>query len=57
MASKALVSLFPGASAGAGFNSVDWSLVGPLTLFFWLGLMFTGGASGSTSGGVPGLIG
>ncbi|MCA9862594.1 MAG: Trk family potassium uptake protein [Thermomicrobiales bacterium] len=52
-ASKALVSLFQSASArSAGFNSVDWSLVNPLTLFFWLGLMFVGGASGSTSGGV-----
>jgi trk system potassium uptake protein len=51
--SKALVSLFQSASArSAGFNSVDWSLVNPLTLFFWLGLMFIGGASGSTSGGV-----
>ncbi|MDQ2653071.1 MAG: Trk family potassium uptake protein [Chloroflexota bacterium] len=53
VASKALVSLFQSASArSAGFNSVDWSLVNPLTLFFWLGLMFIGGASGSTSGGV-----
>jgi trk system potassium uptake protein TrkH len=53
IASKALVSLFQSASArSAGFNSVEWSLVNPLTLFFWLGLMFIGGASGSTSGGV-----
>ena len=51
--SKVLVSLFQSASArSAGFNSIDWSLVNPLTLFFWLGLMFIGGASGSTSGGV-----
>jgi len=51
--SKPLVSLFQSASArSAGFNSVEWSLVNPLTLFFWLGLMFIGGASGSTSGGV-----
>jgi trk system potassium uptake protein TrkH len=50
---KVLVSLFQSASArSAGFNSVEWSLVNPLTLFFWLGLMFIGGASGSTSGGV-----
>ncbi|MBA3449675.1 MAG: hypothetical protein H0T18_00515, partial [Chloroflexia bacterium] len=34
------------------FTSIDWSLANPLTLFFWLGLMFAGGASGSTSGGV-----
>jgi trk system potassium uptake protein TrkH len=53
VASKGLVSLFQSASArSAGFNSVEWSLVNPLTLFFWLGLMFIGGASGSTSGGV-----
>lgn len=50
---KVLVSLFQSASArSAGFNSINWSLVNPLTLFFWLGLMFIGGASGSTSGGV-----
>ncbi|MCA9880251.1 MAG: hypothetical protein KC442_20795 [Thermomicrobiales bacterium] len=51
--SKVLVSVFQSASArSAGFNSIEWSLVNPLTLFFWLGLMFIGGASGSTSGGV-----
>jgi trk system potassium uptake protein TrkH len=51
--SKVLASLFQSVSArSAGFTSIDWSLVNPLTLFFWLGLMFVGGASGSTSGGV-----
>ena len=51
--SKLLASVFQSASArSAGFSSIDWSLVNPLTLFFWLGLMFVGGASGSTSGGV-----
>src|SRR5215207_8728295 len=51
--SKLLASLFQSASArSAGFSSIDWTLVNPLTLFFWLGLMFIGGASGSTSGGV-----
>lgn len=51
--SKLLVSLFQSVSArSAGFNSIDWSTVNPLTLFFWLGLMLVGGASGSTSGGV-----
>jgi trk system potassium uptake protein len=51
--SKLLASLFQSASArSAGFSSIDWALVNPLTLFFWLGLMFIGGASGSTSGGV-----
>jgi trk system potassium uptake protein TrkH len=53
MGSKLLASFFQSASArSAGFTSIDWSLVNPLTLFFWLGLMFIGGASGSTSGGV-----
>jgi trk system potassium uptake protein TrkH len=51
--SKLLASIFQSASArSAGFSSIDWTLVNPLTLFFWLGLMFIGGASGSTSGGV-----
>ncbi len=51
--SKLLISLFQSVSArSAGFSSVDWELVHPLTLFFWLGLMMIGGASGSTSGGV-----
>jgi trk system potassium uptake protein TrkH len=51
--SKLLASLFQSVSArSAGFSSIDWALVNPLTLFFWLGLMFIGGASGSTSGGV-----
>jgi trk system potassium uptake protein TrkH len=51
--SKVLASLFQSVSArSAGFTSIDWHMVNPLTLFFWLGLMFVGGASGSTSGGV-----
>lgn len=50
---KVLASLFQSVSArSAGFATIDWSLVHPLTLFFWLGLMFVGGASGSTAGGV-----
>ena len=50
---EVLASLFQSVSArSAGFASIDWALVNPLTLFFWLGLMFIGGASGSTSGGV-----
>ena len=50
---KLLASLFQSASArSAGFATVDWSHAHPLTLFFWLGLMFVGGASGSTAGGV-----
>jgi trk system potassium uptake protein TrkH len=51
--SKVLASLFQSASArSAGFTTIHWELAHPLTLFFWLGLMFIGGASGSTSGGV-----
>jgi trk system potassium uptake protein TrkH len=51
--SKVLASLFQSVSArSAGFTTVDWDIVNSLTLFFWLGLMFVGGASGSTSGGV-----
>ena len=50
---KVLASLFQSTAArSAGFATVDWNLVNPLTLFFWLGLMFIGGASGSTAGGV-----
>lgn len=50
---KVLASLFQSASArSAGFATIPWNLAHPLTLFFWLGLMFIGGASGSTSGGV-----
>ena len=51
--SKVLASLFQSVAARtAGFTTVDWNLAHPLTLFFWLGLMFIGGASGSTAGGV-----
>jgi len=51
--SKALAAFFQSVAArSAGFATVDWNLVNPLTLFFWLGLMFVGGASGSTAGGV-----
>jgi trk system potassium uptake protein TrkH len=51
--SKVLAALFQSVAARtAGFASVDWNLAHPLTLFFWIGLMFVGGASGSTAGGV-----
>lgn len=36
----------------AGFNSVDTVLLLPHTLFLVMGLMFVGGASGSTAGGI-----
>lgn len=52
-AGKLLASLFQSVSARtAGYNTIDWSLASPLTLFFWLGIMFVGGAAGSTAGGV-----
>ncbi len=52
-ASRPLAALFQTVAARtAGFTSIDWNLAHPLTLFFWLGLMFVGGASGSTAGGV-----
>lgn len=51
--SKVLAALFQTVAARtAGFTSIDWNLAHPLTLFVWLGLMFVGGASGSTAGGV-----
>ncbi|MCD6030004.1 MAG: trk system potassium uptake protein TrkH [Thermomicrobiales bacterium] len=51
--SKVLAALFQTVAARtAGFTSIDWNLANPLTLFFWLGLMFVGGSSGSTAGGV-----
>jgi trk system potassium uptake protein TrkH len=50
---KVLAAFFQSVSSRtAGFNTIEWNLVHPLTLFFWLGLMFVGGASGSTAGGV-----
>ena len=39
-------------SRTAGFNTVDMGALQPLTLFLVIGLMFVGGASGSTAGGV-----
>jgi trk system potassium uptake protein TrkH len=52
-AGKILAASFQSVSARtAGFNTIDWSLANPLVLFFWLGIMFVGGAAGSTAGGV-----
>jgi trk system potassium uptake protein TrkH len=39
-------------SRTAGFNSVDTAMLLPHTLFLVMGLMFVGGASGSTAGGI-----
>ncbi|MGI9254624.1 MAG: TrkH family potassium uptake protein, partial [Thermomicrobiales bacterium] len=50
---RPMTALFQSVSArSAGFTTIDWSQADPVTLFFWLGLMLVGGASGSTSGGV-----
>lgn len=51
--SKVLAALLQSTSArSSGFNTIAWAEVNPLTLFVWMGLMFVGGASGSTAGGV-----
>jgi len=50
---KPLVALFQSVSARtAGFASVDLGEARSVTLFIWMALMFIGGASGSTAGGV-----
>ncbi len=36
----------------AGFNTISFSAMKPVTLVFMLGVMFIGGASGSTAGGI-----
>lgn len=51
--SKPLQALFQSVSARtAGFATIDFSTATTLTDFAWLALMFIGGASGSTAGGV-----
>lgn len=50
---KPLVALFQSVSARtAGFATVDLGEARSVTLFIWMALMFIGGASGSTAGGV-----
>ncbi len=50
---KVLASLFQSITARtAGFNTVDFSKLKDITLFFIIILMFIGGAPGSTAGGV-----
>jgi trk system potassium uptake protein TrkH len=50
---RPLVALFQSVSARtAGFATVNFGEVKPETLFIWMALMFIGGASGSTAGGV-----
>lgn len=51
--SRPLQALFQSISGRtAGFQTVDFSDVNSFTLFTYLALMFVGGASGSTAGGV-----
>lgn len=51
--SRPLQALFQSISGRtAGFQTVDFSDVNSFTLFIYLALMFIGGASGSTAGGV-----
>ncbi|WP_437492045.1 TrkH family potassium uptake protein [Sorangium sp. So ce1014] len=50
---KVLASFFQSAmTRTAGFNTVDYGLMGPATLMLVCMLMFIGGAPGSTAGGV-----
>lgn len=51
--SKPLQALFQSVSGRtAGFATVDFGSVNEFTLFVYIALMFVGGASGSTAGGV-----
>jgi trk system potassium uptake protein len=51
--SRILNAAFLSVSARtAGFNSVDMGVLQPQTLFLVIALMFVGGASGSTAGGI-----
>lgn len=50
---KPMQALFQAVSGRtAGFSTVDMSSASPFTLFIYLAMMFVGGASGSTAGGV-----
>ncbi len=50
---KPLQALFQSVSARtAGFATADFSTASTVTDFAWLALMFVGGASGSTAGGI-----
>lgn len=51
--SRPLNALFQSVAARtAGFASVDFGEARHSTLFLWIGIMFIGGAAGSTAGGV-----
>ena len=50
---RPLQALFESVSGRtAGFTTTDFSAVSTVTTFSWIGLMFIGGASGSTAGGI-----
>jgi trk/ktr system potassium uptake protein len=50
---RPLTALFQSATArSAGLTTVSFGQVQAVTLFFWMALMFIGGASGSVAGGV-----
>ncbi len=50
---KLLAALFQSVTARtAGFNTIDLAAMQPITKLAFLGLMFIGGCSGSTAGGV-----
>jgi trk system potassium uptake protein TrkH len=50
---RPLQALFESVSGRtAGFTTTDFSDVSTVTTFSWVGLMFIGGASGSTAGGI-----
>ena len=50
---RPLQALFEAVSGRtAGFTTTDFSDVSTVTTFSWIGLMFIGGASGSTAGGI-----
>ncbi len=52
-AGKLLASFFHSVTARtAGFSTIDVSTMAPSTLFFTMILMFIGGATGSTAGGI-----
>ena len=50
---RPLQALFESVSGRtAGFTTTDFSAVSTVTTYSWIGLMFIGGASGSTAGGI-----
>lgn len=50
---RPLSALFQSVSArGSGYGTIDWTQAQMVTIFVWIGIMFIGGASGSTAGGI-----